>query len=59
MNIVDVCELLKKYAKCPKCGCETVGAGTGTLDIDTEAGYFIRTCHCGWKIEIREETGNG
>lgn len=55
MNLIEAIDLMKKYIKCPKCGCETVGAGTGTLDIDTAAGYLIRTCHCGWKIEIREE----
>lgn len=27
MNLVDACELMKKYAKCPKCGCEVVGTG--------------------------------
>ena len=59
MNIIEFLDLTKKYIKCPKCGCETVGGGTGTIEFDTAAGYFIRTCHCGWKIEIREETGNG
>ena len=54
MNLVDACELTKKYSKCPKCGCETIGAGTGTLEIDTSIGHFKRTCHCGWCVEIIE-----
>ena len=58
MNIIESLDLMKKYIKCPKCGCETVGAGTGTIDVDTEAGRFIRTCHCGWKIEIQEDTND-
>ena len=57
MNLVDACELMEKYAKCPKCGCETVGAGTGTLECDTTAGYFKRTRHCGWSIEVQENYG--
>lgn len=59
MNLVDACELMKKYAKCPKCGCDIVGVGIGTIECDTAAGYFKRTCHCGWKVEIREDIGNG
>ena len=54
MNLVDACDLMQKYAKCPKCGCDTVGAGTGTLECDTAAGYFKRTCQCGWGIEVIE-----
>lgn len=56
MNIFDLIELTKKYAECPKCGCNTVGNGTGTIVGDTEAGYFKRTCQCGWSIEIKEDT---
>lgn len=54
MNIVDACDLMLRYTVCPKCGCETVGGGTGTIEIDTAAGYFKRTCQCGWSIEIKE-----
>ena len=59
MNLVDVCELMRKYTECPKCGCDTIGAGTGTIDIDTRAGYFKRTCQCGWYVEISEGVGDG
>lgn len=52
MNLVHAIDLLKRYEKCPKCGCDTVGGGTGTLDIGE--GYFRRTCSCGWSIEINE-----
>ena len=53
MNLVDAIDLMKRYEKCPKCGCGTVGGGTGTLDIGP--GYFIRSCSCGWRIEINED----
>ena len=55
MNIVDVLELYRKYAKCPECGCDTVGDGTGTIEFDTTLGYFKRTCQCGWHVEISED----
>lgn len=58
MNLVDACELLKKYAVCPRCGCDTVGGGTGTWECDTRIGYFKRTCRCGWAVEVNEETCN-
>ena len=56
MTISNVLELMEKYAKCPKCGCETIGNGTGTFEVDTTQGkgYFKRTCHCGWSVEIKE-----
>lgn len=54
MNMVDTCELMQMYAKCPKCGCETVGGGDGTLECDTAAGYFKRTCRCGWSVGGKE-----
>lgn len=54
MNLVEACELMQKYAKCPKCGCDTVGAGTGALECDSAAGYFKRTCQCVWGIEVIE-----
>lgn len=54
MKLVDDLNLMRKYAVCPKCGCDTVGAGSGTLEIDDDT--FKRTCHCGWGIEIKEVT---
>jgi len=59
MNLVDACELFRKYTKCPKCGCETVGGGTGTVECDTTIGYFKRTCSCGWYVEISEGVKDG
>lgn len=59
MNLVDACELMEKYAKCQKCGCETVGGGTGSIECDTQTGYFKRTCRCGWFIEIWEGAEDG
>ena len=55
MTLMDACELMKKYTYCPNCGSEYIGSGAGTLEIDTKAGYFKRTCACGWKVEIQEE----
>lgn len=54
MTLVDACELMKNYTYCPNCGSERIGAGSGTLEVDTEVGYFKRTCKCGWYIEISE-----
>ena len=59
MNLVDACKLMKQFAKCPKCGCETIGGGTGTVECDTAAGYFKRTCQCGWYIQIEEGIEDG
>ena len=58
MNLVDACELIKKYTYCPNCGSETVGAGKGSIEVDTATGYFKRTCACGWYIEISEGVKN-
>ena len=55
MNVREVCELIEKYAKCPKCGCEVVGNGKGTLEVDK--GIFKRTCHCGWSVTIDKRKG--
>ncbi|MBQ1187919.1 MAG: DUF3797 domain-containing protein [Peptococcaceae bacterium] len=52
MTIDDAIQLTVQYSRCPNCGCDTIGGGTGTLEIDTEIGCFKRTCQCGWSIEI-------
>lgn len=54
MNILDSAKLMEIYAACPKCGCEVIGNGKGTLECDTSIGYFRRTCACGWCVEVRE-----
>ena len=54
MKLVKVLELMRLYSKCPECGCETVGGGTGTLEITD--GCFKRTCQCGWSVEVQEES---
>ena len=43
MNITIAAKLMELYAACPKCGCEVIGNGKGTLECDTEAGYFNRS----------------
>lgn len=55
MTIIDACKLMEKYAVCPKCGCSTIGNGTGTMECDTEKGYFKRTCRCGWVVIVVDE----
>lgn len=54
MTLTESIELMQKYAKCPKCGCEVVGNGKGTIECDTEKSYFKRTCFCGWSVEIKD-----
>ena len=54
MTIKDSVKLMELYAVCPKCGCEVIGNGKGALEGDTAAGYFKRTCGCGWYVEVQE-----
>lgn len=54
MTLRDACALMEKYAECPRCGCAVVGSGQGTLECDTEQGYFKRTCQCGWSVEVKD-----
>lgn len=58
MNMLKAMKLLKKYSNCQECGSEFVGNGEGSLDIGDD--YFIRTCKCGWGVEVKEnDRGNG
>lgn len=54
MNITIAAKLMELYAACPQCGCEIVGNGKGALECDTEAGFFRRSCGCGWCVEVTE-----
>nr|DAD85710.1 MAG TPA: protein of unknown function (DUF3797) [Siphoviridae sp. ctP6113] len=54
MTIPEFINLMKKYEKCPYCGCSTIGNGTGTLEGDTAKEFFRRTCSCGWSVTIRD-----
>lgn len=54
MNIKDSIRLMELYAVCPRCGCDVIGNGKGTLECDTAAGSFRRTCSCGWYVEVQE-----
>ena len=47
MTVMECLELVKKYAKCPECGCET------TIECDTTENHFKCACHCGWFVEIK------
>lgn len=55
MNAVTASELIKKYAYCQECGNGKVGNGEGSLEITED--MFIRTCKCGWSIEIKSKGG--
>lgn len=52
MNITIASKLMELYAACPKCGCEVIGNGKGLLECDTAAGFFKRSCGCGWHVEV-------
>ena len=53
MRFSKFIELNRQWAICPVCGCGTVGNGTGTLEGDSEAGYFKRTFRCGFSVEYK------
>ena len=53
MNARKSIELMRRYSKCKNCGSETIGNGEGALIITVDT--FIRSCKCGWKVEIKEE----
>ena len=59
MNITIASKLMELYAACPKCGCEVIGNGKGLLECDTAAGFFKRSCGCGWHVEVMEGITEG
>lgn len=59
MNITIASKLMELYATCPKCGCEVIGNGKGLLECDTAAGFFKRSCGCGWHVEVTEVITEG
>ena len=59
MNITITSKLMELYAACPKCGCEVIGNGKGLLECDTAAGFFKRSCGCGWHVEVMEGITEG
>lgn len=52
MKLIRTLELMKEYTDCPNCGNGYIGNGEGTLHVTDDS--FIRTCKCGWKIEIND-----
>ncbi|WP_145413462.1 DUF3797 domain-containing protein [Paenibacillus xylanexedens] len=50
MNALKAIQLMNKYSKCKKCGNDKVGGDEGVLSV--EDNIFIRSCKCGWEIEI-------
>lgn len=55
MTFMEACELMEKYAKCPKCGSSSIGNGKGAVSVDTEKGRFSRSCSCGLGIFITDD----
>jgi hypothetical protein len=43
-------QLMQKYAACPVCENSLLGEGNGTLAVDNNR--FVRSCRCGWRIEL-------
>lgn len=54
MNMFKSMQLIKKYAKCPKCGNDKLGNGQGGLIVEEDT--LRRFCKCGWNITV---DGNG
>lgn len=54
MNLIEAVELMEKYAVCRNCGCDVIGNDKGTMEVDSEKGYFKRNCRCGWQITVCE-----
>lgn len=54
MTVLEAYELINRYSKCPKCGCEAKYNNAEAIKIDDKEGYFKRTCHCGWHIEVKK-----
>ena len=53
MNVFKTVELIDKYGKCPKCGSDKIGNGSGSLIVEEDT--FYRSCKCGWKIKTNEK----
>lgn len=53
MNLRKSLALMEKYAECPQCHNNTIGAGEGVLIVEDET--FFRSCKCGWSIKTDEE----
>lgn len=51
MKALKAVELLRKFNNCPECGSGKVGNGEGKVQIHENT--FIRSCKCGWEIEVR------
>jgi hypothetical protein len=46
-------ELINRFAECPKCGCDKIGADAGGIEI--EGDLFRRFCGCGWEVGFRDK----
>jgi hypothetical protein len=53
MKINTSIQLIKKYVACPVCGNALLGNGNGALVIDDDR--FVRSCRCGWHVELGPE----
>lgn len=58
VSVEKAVEYIQKYGLCRSCGNDKFGNGQGTMEIDTVKGFdFIRTCKCGWRVEIKSSEG--
>jgi transcription elongation factor Elf1 len=53
MKLTESIDLLERYAVCPECGNDKVGDGEGLLEISGNT--FLRSCKCGWTIQIKQK----
>ena len=53
MNVTKFLDLMGEYGVCPDCGNDLIGNGEGELYVTDTT--FIRTCKCGFSVEICEE----
>ena len=54
LKIRDVCRLMKKYARCPECGCRIGANAKCEVTITSDEVFFKRVCDCGWSITLGE-----
>jgi predicted RNA-binding Zn-ribbon protein involved in translation (DUF1610 family) len=53
MKIEKAIELMKQYSECPQCGNISLGKNQGKLEVTENS--FLRSCNCGFKVEIKEK----
>ncbi|NEZ76673.1 DUF3797 domain-containing protein [Clostridium botulinum] len=54
MNSRELMPIMKKYEKCPKCRNNKIGNGEGGIIVEDDT--YTRTCKCGFKITVDENS---